>query len=129
MMGVKHGETDASPLQRARVMGYRSATHHPKAGQPMRFGIFIWVVLVAAAAGGAWFAMQPARRGPAWFWIAVCAILLVAFAVSFAMLGGSADKTFLSLALYFLNWGMAAGGAAICAGVIVGLGAALAFKR
>jgi len=95
----------------------------------MRFGIFVWIVLVVAAAASAWFAMQPSRRGPAWFWTAVCAILLVAFAASFVMLGGTADKTFLSLALYFLNWGMAAGGAAICAGVIVGLSAALAFKR
>jgi hypothetical protein len=33
------------------------------------------------------------------------------------------------MALYFLNWGMAAGGAAICTGVIAGLGAALALKR
>jgi hypothetical protein len=33
------------------------------------------------------------------------------------------------MALYFLNWGMAAGGAAICVGVIAGLSAALAFKR
>jgi hypothetical protein len=56
-------------------------------------------------------------------------MLLAAFAASFVLLGGSADKTFLSLALYFLNWGMAAGGAAVCAGVIAGLGAALAFKR
>jgi hypothetical protein len=110
-------------------MGYRSATPHLKAGRPMRFAIFAWVVLAIAAAGGAWFAMQPARRGPAWFWTAVCAVLLAAFAASFVLLGDSADKTFLSLALYFLNWGMAAGGAAICAGVIAGLSAALAFKR
>ncbi len=95
----------------------------------MRLAIFVWVVLVIAAAGGAWVAMEPSRRGPAWFWTAVCAVLLVAFATSFVLLGGSTDKTFLSMALYFLNWGMAAGGAAICAGVIVGLSAALAFKR
>ncbi|MBS0528197.1 MAG: hypothetical protein JSS22_02240 [Proteobacteria bacterium] len=95
----------------------------------MRFAIFVWLVLLIAAAGGAWYAMDPARRGPAWFWTVVCVVLLVAFATSFVLLGGSADKSFLSMALYFLNWGMAAGGAAICAGVIAGLGAALAFKR
>jgi hypothetical protein len=95
----------------------------------MRFAIFAWIVLALAAAGGAWYAMQPSRRGGAWFWIAVCGVLLIAFATSFVLLGNSADKTLLSMALYFLNWGMAAGGAAICAGVIAGLAAALALKR
>ncbi|HVV40276.1 MAG TPA: hypothetical protein VHC94_04335 [Nitrobacter sp.] len=95
----------------------------------MRLAILVWVVLVIAAAGSAWIAMQPARRGPAWFWIAVCAVLLAAFAATYAVLGNAADKSLLSMALYFLNWGMAAGGAAICAGVIIGLSAALGFKR
>lgn len=95
----------------------------------MRIAIGLWIILALAAAGGAWYAMQPAKRGGAWFWIAVCAVLLVAFAASFILLGNSADKTLLSMALYFLNWGMAAGGAAICAGVIAGLAAGLAWKR
>lgn len=95
----------------------------------MRFLIFVWITLAVAAAVSAWFAMQPSRRGTAKFWITVCAVLLVAFAVSFVMLGGSTEKTLLSIALYFLNWGMAAGGAAICAGAIAGLALALAFKR
>jgi hypothetical protein len=73
--------------------------------------------------------MQPLKRGGAWVWITVCAVLLVAFAASFMMLGLIADKSFVSLALYFLNWVMAAGGAAICTGVIIGLAAALALKR
>ena len=95
----------------------------------MRLAILAWIILAIAAAGGAWYAMQPQKRGGAWFWIAVCAVLLIAFAASFVMLGSSADKSFLSMALYFPNWGMAAGGAAICTGVIAGLAAALAFKR
>lgn len=95
----------------------------------MRVAILVWIVLVIAAASSAWYAMQPARRGPAWFWMAVCAVLLVAFAATYVLLGNTADKSFLSMALYFLNWGMAAGGAAICAGVIIGLSAALALKR
>jgi hypothetical protein len=95
----------------------------------MRFLIFVWITLAVAAAASAWFAMQPSRRGPARFWIAACAVLLAAFAISFVMLGASADKSLLSMALYFLNWGMAAGGAAICVGAIAGLSAALAFKR
>lgn len=95
----------------------------------MRFLIFVWVSLALGAAGGAWYAMRPARRGAARFWIAACAVLLVAFAVSFLILGGSGDKSLLSIALYLLNWGMAAGGAAICFGAIAGLSAALAFKR
>ena len=95
----------------------------------MRLAILAWIILAIAAAGGAWYAMQPQKRGGAWFWIAVCAVLLIAFAASFVMLGNTADKTFLSMALYFLNWDMAAGGAAVCTGVIAGLGAALAFKR
>ena len=95
----------------------------------MRVAILVWIVLVIAAASSAWYAMQPARRGPAWFWMAVCAVLLVAFAATYVLLGNTADKSFLSMALYFLNWGMAAGGAAIGAGVIIGLSAALALKR
>jgi hypothetical protein len=95
----------------------------------MRFLIFVWIILAVAAAAGAWFAMQPPRRGMAQFWIAVCAVLLAAFAISFVMLSASAEKTLLSLSLYFLNWGMAAGGAAVCVGVIAGLSAALSFKR
>ena len=95
----------------------------------MRIAVGLWIILAIAATGGAWYAMQPQKRGGAWFWIAVCAVLLIAFAASFVMLGGSADKSFLSMALYFLNWGMAAGGAAVCTGVIAGLGAALALKR
>jgi hypothetical protein len=95
----------------------------------MRFLIFVWITLAVAAAGSAWYAMQPSRRGAARFWIAACAVLLAAFAISFVMLGASTDKSLLSMALYFLNWGMAAGGAAICVGVIAGLSAALAFKR
>ena len=95
----------------------------------MRFLIFVWITLALGAAGGAWYAIRPSRRGAARFWIAVCAVLLVAFAGSFVMLGGSGDKSFLSIALYLLNWGMAAGGAAICVGAIVGLSAALALKR
>lgn len=95
----------------------------------MRFLIFVWITLAVAAAGSAWYAMEPSRRGAARFWIAVCTALLAAFAISFAMLGGSAEKSLLSISFYFLNWGMAAGGAAICVGVIVGLALALAFKR
>ncbi|WP_439924832.1 hypothetical protein [Nitrobacter sp. JJSN] len=95
----------------------------------MRFLIFVWITLAVAAAGSAWYAMQPSRRVPAWLWIAACAALLVAFAISFVMLGDSSEKTLLSIALYFLNWGMVAGGAAVCVGTIAGLSAALAFKR
>jgi hypothetical protein len=95
----------------------------------MRFLIFVWITLAVAAAASAWFAMQPSRRGPAQLWIAVCAVLLAAFAISFVMLGGSTEKSLLSISLYFLNWGMAAGGAAVCVGVIAGLSLALAFKR
>jgi hypothetical protein len=95
----------------------------------MRFVVGLWIILAIAAAGGAWYAMQPSKRRGAWFWIAVCAVLLVAFAASFVMLGSSADKSFLSMALYFLNWSMAAGGAAICTGVVAGLAAALTLKR
>jgi hypothetical protein len=95
----------------------------------MRFLIFIWITLAVAAAVGAWHAMDPSRRGLARFWIGVCVVLLAAFAISFLMLGSSADKSLLSISLYFLNWGMAAGGAAICTGVIAGLSLALAFKQ
>ncbi|WP_292612921.1 hypothetical protein [Nitrobacter sp. 62-13] len=95
----------------------------------MRFLIFVWITLAVAAAASAWYAMVPSRRGPARFWIGVCAVLLAAFAISFVMLGASTEKSLLSISFYFLNWGMAAGGAAICAGVIAGLSLALAFKR
>ena len=56
----------------------------------MRLAILAWIILAIAAAGGAWYAMQPQKRGGAWFWIAVCAVLLIAFAASFVMLGSSA---------------------------------------
>jgi hypothetical protein len=95
----------------------------------MRFLIFVWITLAVAAAGSAWYAMQPSRRGAARFWIAACAVLLAAFAISFLLLGASAEKSLLSITFYFLNWGMAAGGAAICVGTIAGLSVALAFKR
>ncbi|GAB1716630.1 MAG: hypothetical protein NTAFB05_16720 [Nitrobacter sp.] len=95
----------------------------------MRFLIFVWITLVVAATASAWYAMEPLRRGAARFWIGVCAVLLAAFAISFVMLGASAEKSLLSISLYFLNWGMAAGGAAVCVGVIAGLSLALAFKR
>jgi hypothetical protein len=95
----------------------------------MRFLIFVWITLAVAAAASAWYAMEPSRRGPAQLWIGACAVLLAAFAISFVMLGGSTEKSLLSIALYFLNWGMAAGGAAICVGVIAGLSLALTYKR
>jgi hypothetical protein len=95
----------------------------------MRFLIFVWITLAVAAAGSAWYAMRPSRRGAAWFWIVACAVLLAAFAISFLLLGASAEKSLLSITFYFLNWGMAAGGAAICVGTIAGLSVALAFKR
>ncbi|MCB1392009.1 MAG: hypothetical protein K5821_04455 [Nitrobacter sp.] len=95
----------------------------------MRFLIFVWITLAVAATASAWYAMQPSKRGAAWFWIAVCVVLLATFAVSFVMLSASSEKTLLSIALYFLNWGMAAGGAAICVGAIAGLALGLAFKR
>jgi hypothetical protein len=95
----------------------------------MRFLIFVWITLAITAAGSAWYAMEPSRRGAAQFWIGACAALLAAFAISFVMLGASTEKSLLSIALYFLNWGMVAGGAAVCIGTIAGLSAALAFKR
>jgi hypothetical protein len=95
----------------------------------MRFLIFVWISLALGAAGGAWYAMRPSRRGTARFWIAICAVLLVAFAASFLMFDDSGENSLLSIAFYLLNWGMAAGGAAICLGTITGLSAALAFKR
>jgi hypothetical protein len=95
----------------------------------VRFLVFVWTVLVIAAAMGAFHAMAPSRRVVAWFWIAACAVLLIAFAASFVMLGAGAEKTLFSMLVYFLNWSMAAGGAAVCIGVIAGLGLALAFKR
>ena len=73
-----------------------------------------------AAAGSAWYAMQPLRR--------VVAVRdrrlrrpVGRFRVSFVMLSGSAEKSLLAIALYLLNWGMATGGAAICVGAIAGL--------
>ena len=52
----------------------------------MRFLIFVWITLAVAAAGSAWYAMQPLRRVVAWFGIAACVVLLVAFGISFVML-------------------------------------------
>jgi hypothetical protein len=95
----------------------------------MRFLIFVWITLAVAAAGSAWYAMQPLRRVVAWFAIAACVVLLAAFGISFVMLSGSAEKSLLAIALYLLNWSMATGGAAICVGAIAGLALALAFKR
>jgi hypothetical protein len=97
--------------------------------ETVRILVFVWIVLVAAAAVGGFQAMAPSRRVGAWSWIAVCAVLLIAFAASFVMLGASAEKTLFSMVIYFLNWSMAAGGAAVCIGVIAGLGLALAIKR
>lgn len=95
----------------------------------MRFLIFIWITLAIAATASAWFAMRPSRRGAAWFWIAACAVLLATFAASFLMTSTRGEKNLLSIALYLLNWTMAAGGAAVCIGAIAGLALGLAFKR
>ena len=95
----------------------------------MRFLIMVWVVLAFAGAGAAWYAMRPERRGGAWPGIALAAVLLGAFAASFILFGSHVDKSFVAVASYFFNWGMAAGGGAICIGAIVGLALALAYKR
>jgi hypothetical protein len=94
----------------------------------MRFLIFLWILLAVAGAGAAWIAMRPAKRSAAWLGIALAAALLVAFAASFILFGSSVDKSLVAVVLYFFNWGMAAGGAAVCIGAIAGLLAALAFK-
>ena len=94
----------------------------------MRFLIFLWILLAVAGAGAAWIAMRPAKRSAAWLGIALAAVLLAAFAASFILFGSSVDKSLVAVVLYFFNWGMAAGGAAVCIGAIAGLLAALAFK-
>jgi hypothetical protein len=94
----------------------------------MRFLIFLWILLAVAGAGAAWIAMRPAKRSAAWLGIALAAVLLAAFAGSFILFGSSVDKSLVAVVLYFFNWGMAAGGAAVCIGAIAGLLAALAFK-
>jgi hypothetical protein len=94
----------------------------------MRFLIFLWILLAVAGAGAAWIAMRPAKRSAAWLGIALAAALLAAFAASFIVFGSSVDKSLVAVVLYFFNWGMAAGGAAVCIGAIAGLLAALAFK-
>ena len=94
----------------------------------MRFLIILWVLLAVAGAGAAWYAMRPAKRTGAWLGIALAVILLGLFSASFLLFGSSVDKSFVAVASYFFNWGMAAGGAAICVGTIVGLALALAFK-
>lgn len=95
----------------------------------MRFLILVWVVLAVAGAGAAWIAMRPDRRRGAWLGIAFAAVLLGLFSASFAMFGSAVDKSFVAVVQYFFNWGMAAGGAAICIGAIIGLALALRFKR
>jgi len=94
----------------------------------MRFLIFLWILLAVAGAGAAWIAMRPAKRSAAWLGIALAAVLLAGFAASFILFGSSVDKSFVAVVLYFFNWGMAAGGGAVCIGAIAGLLAALAFK-
>lgn len=95
----------------------------------MRFLIFIWITLAVAATASAWFAMRPSRRGVAWIGIAACVVLLATFAASFLMTSVRGEKTLFSIAVYLLNWTMAAGGAAVCIGAIAGLALGLAFKR
>jgi hypothetical protein len=95
----------------------------------MRFLIALWIVLAVSGAGAAWYAMRPARRSAAWLGIALAVVLLGLFSASFILFGSSVDKSFVAVASYFFNWGMAAGGAAICIGAIAGLSLALAFKR
>ena len=87
----------------------------------MRFLIILWVLLAVAGAGAAWVAMRPGKRTGAWLGIALAVILLGLFSASFLLFGSSVDKSFVAVASYFFNWGMAAGGAAICVGAIVGL--------
>jgi hypothetical protein len=94
----------------------------------MRFLIILWVLLAIAGAGAAWVAMRPKKRTGAWLGIALAVVLLGLFSASFLLFGSSVDKSFVAVASYFFNWGMAAGGAAICVGAIVGLALALGFK-
>ncbi|MBN9003422.1 MAG: hypothetical protein WBB98_13110 [Xanthobacteraceae bacterium] len=95
----------------------------------MRFLILVWVVLALSGAGAAWYAMRPDKRRGAWLGIVLAVMLLAAFAASFIVFGSQVDKSFVAVASYFFNWGMAAGGGAICIGAIIGLALALAFKR
>jgi len=95
----------------------------------MRFLFLVWGVLALSGAGAAWYAMRPGRRTGAWLGIALAVVLLGLFSASFVLFGSSVDKSFAAVVQYFFNWGMAAGGAAICIGAIVGLALALAFKR
>lgn len=95
----------------------------------MRFLILVWAVLMVAGAGAAWIAMRPDRRTGAWLGIALAAVLLGLFSASFALFGNAVDKSFVAVVQYFFNWGMAAGGGAVCIGAIVGLALALRFKR
>ena len=95
----------------------------------MRFLIFIWITLAVAATASAWFAMRPSRRGVAGSGIAATSALLATFAASFLMTSVHGEKTLFSIAVYLLNWTMAAGGAAICIGAVAGLSLALMFKR
>jgi hypothetical protein len=95
----------------------------------MRLLIVLWILLAAAGAAAAWYAMRPEKRTGAWLGLALAAALLAAFAASFLVFGSSVDKSFVAVASYFFNWGMAAGGGAICIGTIAGLALALAFKR
>ncbi|MGB3446738.1 MAG: hypothetical protein WBA48_08595 [Xanthobacteraceae bacterium] len=95
----------------------------------MRLLIVLWVLLAVSGAGAAWYAMRPEKRRGAWLGIALAVVLLAAFAASFLVFGSSVDKSFVAVASYFFNWGMAAGGGAICIGAIIGLALALAYKR
>jgi hypothetical protein len=95
----------------------------------MRLLIVLWVLLAVSGAGAAWYAMRPEKRRGAWLGIALAVVLLAAFAASFIVFGNQVDKSFVAVASYFFNWGMAAGGGAICIGAIVGLALALTFKR
>lgn len=95
----------------------------------MRFLVALWILLAVSGAGAAWYAMQPAKRSAAWLGIALAVVLLGLFSASFVVFGSSVDKSFVAVASYFFNWGMAAGGAAICIGAVAGLSLALAFKR
>ena len=85
----------------------------------MRLLVFVWILLAVSGAIAAWVAMRPDKRLAAWLGL---------FAGSFIVFGDSGEKSFVAMASYIFNWGMAAGGAAICAGAIVGLSLALAFK-
>jgi len=95
----------------------------------MRFLFLVWAILALSGAGAGWYAMRPERRAAAWLGIALAAVLLGLFSASFILFGDRVDKSFVAVASYFFNWGMAAGGAAICVGAIIGLAVALAYKR